>query len=68
MLVVTPEDYIGRLVVLRPGYGWGWRRADNEDVRIAFEPIIQLTSQVVLPATKEALPLAEASVLTFKKL
>lgn len=44
MLVVAQAAYIGKLVLLTPGYGWGWRRADDEQATLDFEPILQAGS------------------------
>jgi hypothetical protein len=27
-IIALPEKYVGQLLYLKPGYGWGWRGAD----------------------------------------
>ncbi|MGI8549583.1 MAG: hypothetical protein ACR2PL_02130 [Dehalococcoidia bacterium] len=37
-IVAPPEEYLGQLLYLRPGYGWGWRGADESE-RVDYAPI-----------------------------
>lgn len=39
MLIVAPEEYVGRWLCVRPTYGWGWHRVDDASIRVEYEPI-----------------------------
>ena len=38
-LVVAPEEYIGRRLLVEPGYGWGWTRRDDLSIRVDYAQV-----------------------------
>ena len=34
--IAAPESYLGALLYLRPGYGWGWHRTDGDAVPVGL--------------------------------
>ncbi len=39
MLIVSPEDYVGKWLCVRPTNGWGWNRLDDLSLLVEYEPI-----------------------------
>src|SRR5262245_23752666 len=39
MLVISTEEYVGKLVCVRPTYGWGWHRIDDPAAIVDYAPI-----------------------------
>lgn len=35
--IAAPESYVGGLLYLKPGYGWGWHRADGSAAPVLFD-------------------------------
>ena len=35
--IAAPESYVGGLLYLKPGYSWGWHRADGSAAPVLFD-------------------------------